>query len=526
MYHDKPLDIYHSQPFSYHAETNSLALQKLSHDIWKSFTDEDRNHIDGTSNNKCDVLGQDYLHLTIIQMFAHWKSDPRMCLATPRGKDTLNVKDFYNTKMINVRKLSKVFDALNLYNYVEHLNHTHTDNPENKNSISQIRTRKKLHDLFLEIDAFEFDVDLNADTKQIHLTDWVINEDGDLVKSGNDKRAKQYIKYDENEPHIIAKIKILAKYNQLLRQTHVDVAALDKPYVIRLRKNKITKKIEEQLIPINQNKKFVRRIFSRGSWEANGRFYGGFWQQIGGEYRKQIRINGNHTLELDYSSLHPNILLIDQGKLPSEDVYTLGTEPILPRFDLFTQRKVMKMAVMMLLNGHSTSKTYFALMKTYKTPKCDDKDPRSTITYAEFKKYIEAFINKHPSLEGLIGKDQGSRLMYVGSQIIEEIIRNFTQQNIPILCVHESIIVEEERVELAKAEMEAVTKKILGTELGFDQNRLSYDLVQGTFRYQYKNFTNHYSDHFRSPLPLEATLRHVTDLRTFNKWKTTTQLVE
>jgi hypothetical protein len=74
----------------------------------------------------------------------------------------------------------------------------------------------------------------------------------------------------------------------------------------------------------------------------------------------------------------------------------------------------------------------------------------------------------------------------------------------------------------ARAEMKAATNKILGTELSFDQNRLTYDVVQGTFKYQDKEFTNDYFDHFRSQLPLEATTRHITNLRTFNNWKTTT----
>ena len=165
-------------------------------------------------------------------------------------------------------------------------------------------------------------------------------------------------------------------------------------------------------------------------------------------------------------------------------------------------------------------------MNTYKTSKGETKDPRSTITHSEFEKYVAAFINKHPSLENLIGKDQGIRLMYVDSQIIEEIIKNFTRQKIPILCVHDSIIVEEENVKLARAEMKAATNKILGTELSFDQNRLTYDKVQGTFRFQDKDFTNYYFDHFRTQLPVEVTSRHVTDLEAFTKWKTGSGLAE
>jgi hypothetical protein len=90
--------------------------------------------------------------------------------------------------------------------------------------------------------------------------------------------------------------------------------------------------------------------------------------------------------------------------------------------------------------------------------------------------------------------------------------------------IHDSIIVEEQHVELARAEMKAATNKILGTELSFDQNRLTYDVVQGTFKYQDKAFTNDYFDHFRSQLPLKVTPRHQTNLRAFKKWKTAIQL--
>ena len=149
MYYDEPIDRYHSQPFSYHADTNSLAVQELSQHIWQSFSDEDRTHVEGKSNNKSNVQGQEYLQLTISQLFVHWKSDPTLCLATPRGNDTINVKDFYNTKMISIRKLAKVFDTLIAYDYVDHENHTHMDNPINKNTTSRIRTNKKLLDLFV-----------------------------------------------------------------------------------------------------------------------------------------------------------------------------------------------------------------------------------------------------------------------------------------------------------------------------------------------------------------------------------------
>ena len=183
----------------------------------------------------------------------------------------------------------------------------------------------------------------------------------------------------------------------------MDIASLKEPHIIREKRNKTTKKIEDQIIPINQNNKFVKRIFSRGEWVADGRFYRGFWQQVGSKYRQHIRINGQATVELDYSSLHPNILLVEQGYPPSKDVYTLSKEPIVQRFDLNKQRSIIKMAVLMLLNADSIDKAYSALRKSYETPKGKPLDPRSTITKHEFNLYREALINKHPPLEGLLG---------------------------------------------------------------------------------------------------------------------------
>ncbi len=71
------------------------------------------------------------------------------------------------------------------------------------------------------MDVCEFDVDLNADAKLIHLTDWEIDEDGgSWLRDANNKKAKQYIKYDENEPHIAAKLKVLLDITNYLG-THI-----------------------------------------------------------------------------------------------------------------------------------------------------------------------------------------------------------------------------------------------------------------------------------------------------------------
>lgn len=60
-----------------------------------------------------------------------------------------------------------------------------------------------------------------------------MDEDGNLVKDKNNKKLRQTIEYDENELHISAKLKILTSYNKLLKRTHVDIATLNEPHIIR-----------------------------------------------------------------------------------------------------------------------------------------------------------------------------------------------------------------------------------------------------------------------------------------------------
>jgi len=104
-------------------------------------------------------------------------------------------------------------------------------------------------------------------------------------------------------------------------------------------------------------------------------------------------------------------------------------------------------------------------------------DIRADLTREEFNSYVDAFIMHHPSLEKYMVKDEGIKLMYQDSLIVEELIQNFTAREVPILCVHDSIIVQEKYLDLAREKMKKATVKLLGVEFDFDQNRVTKDLV-------------------------------------------------
>ncbi len=74
----------------------------------------------------------------------------------------------------------------------------------------------------------------------------------------------------------------------------------------------------------------MRRIFSRGFWSLNGRFYGGWWQLIPNALRKEIYINDTPNVEVDFKGLHISILSAEKGVIIEGDLYTSGSKPNQP----------------------------------------------------------------------------------------------------------------------------------------------------------------------------------------------------
>jgi pyruvate carboxylase len=182
---------------------------------------------------------------------------------------------------------------------------------------SRIRPSLQLQDKFTELSLSPLGIAHNYLQETVILTDYETDEEGNYTKS-NDKKKRQYIDYDDID---FTKdiLRDLEAYNQLLRSTYVDIATLEEPFVFRTKKDGSTQRIK-----IDQSKNFVRRIFSRGDWNYNGRFYGGFWQQVGSEYRKNIYINDNPTVEVDYKGLHAAIHGAKKNVVNDGDRYDLG----------------------------------------------------------------------------------------------------------------------------------------------------------------------------------------------------------
>ncbi|WP_044036892.1 hypothetical protein [Octadecabacter arcticus] len=65
--------------------------------------------------------------------------------------------------------------------------------------------------------------------------------------------------------------------------------------------------------------------------------------------------------------------------------------------------------------------------------------------------------------------------MFIDSQITESIIKTFVEHNVPILSVHDSYIVETNRVDLLRGAMSKATKNLVGRDLAVEQEVPSYN---------------------------------------------------
>lgn len=203
---------------------------------------------------------------------------------------------------------------------------------------------------------------------------------------------------------------------------------------------------------LNFNHRLLHRVFSRGSMELGGRFYGGWWQYIPSENRPFITINGLATTEIDFSELHPRLLYIEQGlEPPSGDLYDVGFyidgQPYDASIEPYkSQRKLVKEVFNALLND-----------ETGRYRPSHKEMEKAGITFAKLKQLI---IKRHPPLKDALGKGVGLQFQYKDSIIAEKVMLSLLEQGITCLPVHDSFIVPAHQWKELQAAMDAAFAEV------------------------------------------------------------------
>ncbi len=172
----------------------------------------------------------------------------------------------------------------------------------------------------------------------------------------------------------------------------------------------------------------VVRIFSRGSFDLHGRYYG-WWQGLPKARRAELLINGAVLVEPDFHWLHPTLLYAMAGEALAHDPYTTGYWP----------RQAGKLAFNTYVNAPTPAEAIGGLLKK-RHDKGDDGEPVWKYGYRQTARILDAIKAANPRIAHLFGSDAGVRLMAIDSTMAGKVMKACRKASTPCLPVHDSFM--------------------------------------------------------------------------------------
>jgi len=204
--------------------------------------------------------------------------------------------------------------------------------------------------------------------------------------------------------------------------------------------------------------KFTNDFRHGGRLYSEGRSY---FQGYSEDERKNITIKGNPTIELDYSGLHPYLLYAGEGIQYDVDPYTVVDD----RPEL---RPFLKMILLYMINNSSFNEAQRVANDWLVHPKKKEEQICKRIFALGVDKagpLMDKFLVEHSRISKYlcVSSKTGLRLMNKDAEIAVDVIYHFVKQEIPILSMHDSFLIERKY----KDELEQVMKEKYYKNTGF-----------------------------------------------------------
>ena len=149
---------------------------------------------------------------------------------------------------------------------------------------------------------------------------------------------------------------------------------------------------------VDLTQRSLYRVFNNKRWDHGGRFYGGWWQMVKSEIRQHIIIDGEPTAEIDYSAVHPAMLLANLGQAIPDDLY----ERCYPGRTTKELRKIVKRTLFTLINAPNS--------RIVKTPK-EYSQEVTGMSWTAFKTHV---MTCYPEFRDFFDTGIGIELQYQG----------------------------------------------------------------------------------------------------------------
>jgi hypothetical protein len=193
---------------------------------------------------------------------------------------------------------------------------------------------------------------------------------------------------------------------------------------------------------IDDSRVELKRIFNNSSFEQGGRLYGAFWLNLSSEDKKEITIDDEWVVSLDY------------GQMAVRLAYSLAKAPIafddgylIPNWEKV--REATKKLINLMLN--STSPHDWSVPKKV----------QKLYPYREHigRHLLADIYSFHKPIAHLFGQPNGMKFMFLESEILIDVLLELNNRGIVALPIHDCILVKESAQKIAKEVMLRVFKQ-------------------------------------------------------------------
>jgi hypothetical protein len=394
------------------------------------------------------------MKVLVLELYQSYLSDKDQYIGFHRGKDHYKFKDDLGDERYTVNphiaweSFVGSVDLLLEQGYITQKvgRHFYDEELGEYGFLSRMRATEALVVLW---QMFKFTPDMIQKFRQsevIKLKNLPIEKE--ITKKKNGRKYKIKIKkdygYSDNQETKRMR-KVVLEYNRQLDHAHIDCDAgclsdTDRSELIA----SLSEYEKDPVIKVDLSSKNVYRVFNNRSFKQGGRFYGAWWIGCPSILRKYITINGEPTVELDYSGIHIHLLYAMKGinyAKRKEDSYVLD--------DGVPSRDLNKLILLTALNAETAEGARDSIYdKLSKADKARFNNKKLPIT-----KKIELLKAKHEPIAEYIATGQGIKLQYYDSCIIEKLIIWGLKHDIAILTIHDSVVCQARYADLVKDKM-------------------------------------------------------------------------
>lgn len=450
-------DPWYSRPLDVHRWSDHPEVKGLVDAVWEAhFLDMERGAAAPGPRPKTSFRYQ--LRVLLLDLYVAWLEDPALSVGVAMSVNYWDTTSRYNALNIS-KQIIPIVKRLEEVGLIDLSRGSYGGPYARSNRTTRIRASVRLQEQFRGLKIVRDDI------YRLEAEECIVLKDG--VAFGDGTKVHDYQDTDETN----RMRRELQAYNRVLLNSFIDCPTLDEAVVLRT--DPYGKVFKQAL---DHHHHFVRRIFSRGSWELNGRFYGAWWQLIPSAMRKDIYINDTPTVEVDFKGLHVSLLSAEQGVELEGDPYVLGGLT-LPGVPAALQRALVKQLVLTALNAKDRKSAFQSFRDGWPANHYG-----KGMTNEELSFLLDAFTTQFPHLKELVCADQGIRLMNVDARIAEKVHHHFTQQGIPVLSVHDSFIIDYTRVGELKRVMADASAAVVGRPMPVSASSPGIDEMEPAVR--------------------------------------------